>query len=63
VADVVACINGRHVEIEVKAGSDKPRIEQLQRQQEIKRAGGVYEFIHSTDEFIRFFTEFTAKNT
>jgi len=62
VADIVACINGRHVELEVKAGKDKPSLEQLQRQQEIRRAGGVYEFICSTDAFTSFFNEFIAKN-
>jgi hypothetical protein len=58
VADVIACIRGRYVELEVKAGRDKPSVYQLQHQQEIQRAKGVYEFIYSTDQFEAWFTEF-----
>lgn len=58
VADVIACIRGRYVELEVKAGRDKPSVYQLQHQQEIQRAKGVYEFIYSTDQFEAWFTGF-----
>jgi hypothetical protein len=58
IADVFACIRGRYVELEVKAGKDKPSSEQLAHQQEIRRAKGVYEFMHSTDQFTVWFTEF-----
>lgn len=55
--DISATVKGRAVWIEVKAGRDKPRHEQLIFQQEQRRAGGIAEFIYSTDEFLQFFTE------
>lgn len=53
--DISACIKGRCVWFEVKAGNDKPSRDQLIFQDEIRRAGGIAEFIHSTDEFITLF--------
>lgn len=52
-ADITAIINGKHVSIEVKAGKDKPRTDQLRVQKEIEQAGGIYLFIHSFDEFLQ----------
>ena len=51
-ADVTAVINGRHVSIEIKIGKDKPREAQLEVQQQIQQAGGVYIFVSSFDDFI-----------
>lgn len=51
VADVIACINGRFCQFEVKAGKDRPREDQLQQQQLTRSAGGVYEFVHNASEF------------
>lgn len=66
VADVFLCVRGLYCEIEVKAGKDKASVEQLQRQQEVRRAKGVYEFVGSTDEFVALFnkllSDVTAKN-
>jgi len=56
-ADVTAVINGKHVSIEIKAGKDKPRAEQLQVQNEIKAAGGEYWFVHSFNEFLKLLSE------
>lgn len=55
--DISATIRGRAVWIEVKAGRDKPSKEQLIFQQEQRLAGGIAEFMYSTDEFLTFFTE------
>jgi len=54
--DVCACIKGRTVWIEIKAGRDKPSREQLIFQQEVIGAGGIAEFVHSTDEFLKLLT-------
>ena len=53
VADVIACIRGRLVMLEVKAGKDRPRADQLEQQQLVRKAGGYYEFIHNADEFVQ----------
>lgn len=51
-ADITAVVNGRHVSIEVKVGKDKPRTEQLDVQKKVERAGGVYIFVYSFDDFL-----------
>ncbi|VBB43500.1 conserved hypothetical protein [uncultured Paludibacter sp.] len=53
-ADVTAVINGKHISIEIKAGKDKPRPEQLKVAEQIQQAGGEYWFIHSFDEFLKY---------
>lgn len=52
-ADVNACIKGRHVQIEVKYGSDKPRDAQLDVQREVEAAGGVYIFVKGFDDYLK----------
>lgn len=52
-ADVNACIKGRHVQIEVKYGSDRPRESQLQVRKEVEAAGGVYIFVKTFDDYLR----------
>ena len=51
-ADVSAVIHGRHVSFEIKIGNDRPRAEQLNVQKQIVAAGGIYEFVHSFEEFL-----------
>jgi hypothetical protein len=60
-ADITAVIAGKHVSIEIKAGRDRPRPEQLKVQQEVQAAGGVYLFIHSFDEFLNYLIENNIK--
>lgn len=55
--DIFACIRGKMVAIEVKAGRDKLSVEQLQRKFEIERAGGIYFEARSTDAFLDWFAE------
>ena len=50
--DVAAVVKGRAAWFEIKAGRDKPSREQLIFQQEVRGAGGVAEFVYSTDEFL-----------
>lgn len=52
IADIIACINGLHVQIEVKFGSDSPRPAQLQVQKELLAAGGVYIFVKTFDDYL-----------
>jgi len=50
-ADISATIKGRSVMIEIKVGSDKPREHQLLEQIKERKAGGIYEFIKTPEEF------------
>jgi len=54
--DVICCIRGRYVGIEVKAGKDRQSEDQKRRQFEVERAGGIYFIARSTDHFLDFFT-------
>jgi len=56
-ADISAVIRGRAVKIEIKAGRDKQRPDQLAYQHEVERAGGVYLLIHSLTEFVQWYNE------
>lgn len=57
VEDVVCCVYGLYVGFEVKAGNDMQSEYQKRREFEIKRAGGKYYIIRSTDEFLQIFTQ------
>lgn len=50
-ADISATINGRAVMLEIKIGSDRPSEHQLTEQWREREAGGVYEFLHTPEEF------------
>lgn len=54
-ADISATIKGRSVMIEIKVGKDKPRPEQLAEQIRERKAGGIYEFISTPDEFFELY--------
>jgi hypothetical protein len=54
-ADIHAIINGRSVSIEIKVGRDKPSDAQLSEQQAIRSAGGIYEFVHTPEEFFELY--------
>ena len=56
-ADISALISGRPVQIEIKAGKDRPRASQLQVQAEYRAAGGMYEFVHSFAEYMQIFNQ------
>lgn len=55
--DVSAIIKGRSAWFEIKAGYDKPSRDQMIFQQEVRAAGGIAEFVKSTDEFLKMFTK------
>jgi hypothetical protein len=50
--DLVACIDGRWVGLEVKGKGGRPEQSQLEMQGQIRQAGGIYEFVWSADEAI-----------
>lgn len=52
-ADISATWHGKSLQIEIKAGKDKPREEQLKQQKRERAAGGIYEFVHNFDEFLK----------
>lgn len=54
-ADISATINGRSVMIEIKVGRDRPSEHQLLEQQRERKAGGIYEFCSSPEEFFEIY--------
>lgn len=54
-ADISATIKGRSVMLEIKVGKDKPRPDQLSEQIRERKAGGIYEFLSTPDEFFELY--------
>lgn len=52
-ADISATWHGKSLQIEIKAGKDRPREDQLKQQARERAAGGIYEFVHNFDEFLK----------
>lgn len=50
-ADVSSTIKGRSVMWEIKIGKDKPSADQLKEQQREEKAGGLYFFIKTPEDF------------
>ena len=59
-ADISAVIAGKPVQIEIKAGKDKPREEQKRVQAQYRAAGGMYEFVHDFREYIALYMQLTG---
>ena len=51
-SDISATIKGKSIMIEIKTGSDKPSEFQLREQELERKAGGIYEFVKTFEEFI-----------
>lgn len=60
-ADISATWHGKSLQIEVKAGKDRPREDQLRQQERERAAGGIYEFVHSFDEFLQVINNLTNR--
>lgn len=60
--DIWACLRGKFVVIEVKAGKDKLSEHQQKRKFEIERAGGVFIEANSTDSFLGWFSNWLETN-
>lgn len=54
-SDTALIIQGRSVHLEVKVGRDTPSTNQEKQQKLIRKAGGIYEFVHSPEEFFKVF--------
>lgn len=50
-ADISATLWGRSTQLEVKTGADKPSPSQLKEQAKERKAGGIYEFVYSIEQF------------
>lgn len=59
-ADITAVINGRAVQLEIKAGKDRPRTEQLRVREEVQASGGVYEFVRNFPEYMNIYNLLTG---
>lgn len=57
-ADISATIKGRSVMLEVKVNLDTPSPEQLREQELERKAGGVYEFVKTFEQFLIFYDKF-----
>lgn len=62
-ADISATIFGRSCMLEIKTGRDRPSDVQLSEQIRERRAGGVYEFIHTAQEFLGWYDAFCLTST
>src|SRR3990172_5951663 len=51
IPDIIACINGKFVGLEIKVGKDKQSPAQKTQEDRIKSAKGHYLLIHSFDQF------------
>lgn len=57
IPDIIGCLRGRSLWIEVKAGRDRLSDDQKMRKFEIERAGGLYFEARSTDSFLEWFKQ------
>jgi hypothetical protein len=55
--DILACIGGRWLEIEIKVGSDRMSFRQRARKERVERAGGLYWMVHGVDQFLKLMEE------
>lgn len=54
-ADISATIRGRSVQIEIKIGKDRASEHQLKEQAIERKAGGIYEFISTPEQFFELY--------
>jgi hypothetical protein len=50
-ADIHACINGKHVSIEVKIGKDRQSLDQKKEEKRITNAKGIYMIVKDAESF------------
>lgn len=62
-ADISATVSGRSVMLEIKINSDRPSPAQLKEQALERKAGGVYEFIKTADQFFAWYDGFMQGNS
>ena len=52
IGDIIACINGKFVMIEIKVGKDKQSEFQKSVEKDVKKAGGEYWIVKKFGEFL-----------
>ena len=64
IGDIVAVLapDGRHLEVEVKVNRDTLRDSQVKHSQLVTGAGGIHKVVHSLDEFLSWWQEFSSDN-
>ncbi len=62
VPDILACLKGKYLGVEIKAGNDRMRPEQLVFRDEILRAGGYFFECRNFQSFYDFIESKRAKN-
>ena len=60
IGDIIACIDGRLVMIEIKTGKDRQSEWQKQTEKEVKASGGCYWIVKEFDDLIKHYKELTA---
>ena len=50
IPDIIACLNGRFIGIEVKDGNNKPSELQLAHGRQIKKSGGIFGVAYSVED-------------
>lgn len=60
-ADVALIIQGRSIHLEIKVGKDRPSEAQLKQQVAVRKAGGVYEFISTPEQYFEVFDRYYCK--
>lgn len=58
IGDIIACIDGKFVMIEVKYGKDRQSVEQKQVEKDVKKSGGQYWIIKTAEMFINHYESY-----
>ena len=58
-SDISATVYGKSLMLEIKIGADTPSDHQLREQELEQKAGGVYEFVKTFEEFLKIYDEQT----
>lgn len=61
--DLILCLDGRFVALELKVGTNKPSKIQERWGEKIKKAGGIHAVIYTFEEFLDILSELTARNS
>lgn len=62
IGDIIACIDGRFVMIEIKYGTDRQSIYQKDVEKDVKKAGGDYWIIKTFGEFIGIYESYNSNS-
>lgn len=63
IGDIIACIYGRFVMIEIKYGKDRQSVHQKSVQKQVTKCYGHYWLVKTFDDFIKYYNELQADHT